>query len=105
MKGMSGQKKKGFRVASGQHSECINASASKEVHGAEPCVIGQTPLYACKEQYDVFYTFALQSAPMSKGSDTSFVAPFIVQRVGFGILDSIGCNWFDIKDAKNKACT
>jgi hypothetical protein len=63
---MSGQKKKGFRVASGQYSVFINASASQEVHGAEPCVIGQTPLYA----YDVFITFVLQSAPMSKGSDT-----------------------------------
>jgi hypothetical protein len=44
MKGMNGQKKKGLRVASGQHSLCI--------------------------------TFALQSAPMSKGSDTYFVAVF-----------------------------
>jgi hypothetical protein len=48
-----------------------------------------------------FITFALQSAPMSKGSDTSFVAAFTTQRVGLGI----GYNQLEVKDAKNKACT
>jgi hypothetical protein len=46
-------------------------------------------------------TFALQSAPMSQGSDTSFVAAFITQRIGFGL----GYNRLEIKDAKNKVCT
>jgi hypothetical protein len=63
MKGMNGQKKKGFRVASGQHILCI--------------------------------TFALQSAPMSKGSDTYFVA-----AKGLALA-----NRLEIKEAKNKACT
>jgi hypothetical protein len=53
------------------------------------------------EQHSLCITFALQSAPMSKGSDTSFVAAFITQGVGFGI----GYNRLEIKDAKNKACT
>ena len=46
-------------------------------------------------------TFARRRAPMSKGSDTSFVAAFTTQRVGFGI----GYNRLEIKDAKNKART
>jgi hypothetical protein len=74
---MSGQKKKGFRVASGQHSVFINASASQEAHGAEPCVIGQTPFMPLwGANMMCFITFAQQSAPMSKGSDTYFVASF-----------------------------
>jgi len=52
-------------------------------------------------QLSLCITFALQSAPMSKGSDTSFVAAFITRKVGFGI----GYNRLEIKDAKNKACT
>jgi hypothetical protein len=53
------------------------------------------------EQHSLCIAFALQSAPMSKGSDTSFVAAFIAQRVGLGI----GYSRLEIKDAKNKACT
>ena len=52
-------------------------------------------------QHILCITFALQSAPMSKGSDTSFVAAFITQGVGFGI----GYNRLEVKDAKNKAGT
>jgi len=52
-------------------------------------------------QHSLCKTFALQSAPMSKGSDTSFVAAFTTQGVGFGI----GYNRLEIKDAKNKART
>jgi hypothetical protein len=52
-------------------------------------------------QHSLCIAFALQSAPMSKGSDTSFVAAFIVQRVGL----AIGYSRFEIKDAKNKART
>jgi len=38
---------------------------------------------------------------MSKGSDTSFVAAFITQGVGFGT----GYSRLEVKDAKNKAGT
>jgi hypothetical protein len=38
---------------------------------------------------------------MSKGPETSFVAAFTTQGVGFGI----GCNRLEVKDAKNKART
>jgi hypothetical protein len=60
-----------------------------------------TGFRVASEQHSLCITFALQSAPMSKGSDTSFVAAFITQGVGFGI----GYNRLEIKDAKNKACT
>lgn len=52
-------------------------------------------------QHSLCKTSALKSAPMSKGSDNSFVAAFITQGVGFGI----GYNRLKIKDAKNKAGT
>jgi hypothetical protein len=95
---MSGQKEKGFRVASGQNSMCINASASEKVHGAEPCVMGQIPLYACKEQYDVFYNLCATERSHVQGVRHFFCCR---KRVGLGI----GYNRLEVKDAKNKACT
>ena len=56
---------------------------------------------ASRQHSSLCKTFALQSAPMSKGLDTSFVAAFITRKVGFGI----GFKRLEIKDAKNKACT
>jgi hypothetical protein len=60
-----------------------------------------TGFRVASEQHSLCISFALQSAPMSKGSDTSSVAAFIAQRVGLGL----GYSRLEIKDAKNKACT
>jgi len=60
-----------------------------------------TGFRVASEQHSLCIAFALQSAPMSKGSDTSFVAAFITQGVGFGT----GYSRLEVKDAKNKAGT
>jgi hypothetical protein len=84
----------------GQHSMSINASASKEAHGAEPCVIGQTPLYACKKQYDVLYNLCATERAHVQGVRHFFCCRIYYPRIGFGL----GYNRLEIKDAKNKAC-
>lgn len=47
-------------------------------------------------QHSLCKTFARRCAPMSKGSDTSFVAAFTTQRVCLGI----GYNRLEVEDAK-----
>jgi hypothetical protein len=96
---MSGQRNKGFRVASGQHSVFKNASASQEVHGGEPCVNRSDTVYAfVGSNMMCFITFVVTKRSHVQGVRHLF---YCRKRVGLGI----GYNRLEVKDAKNKACT